>query len=227
MENYAKPLVLVIDDEAEVLGQVATVLNGAGYVCHCCSTADAALEFARSTPPQLIISDINLHGHSGLRTVRADQAGSALVEVPVMFLSGAQIPDIIRRSHAVGGSYYLRNRLIPRCSWNCCKRPSGCPTWPAATCVGRRQWPASLDRPRSKTRATVGFAKQVGLCADTTVWKGPAPGDTLDSPFVAIDLGERQHGRDGVGNADRPCGQRMPTASVQIPGRKSRLPGCS
>ncbi|MHB8901140.1 MAG: hypothetical protein ACYC6Y_20520, partial [Thermoguttaceae bacterium] len=33
--------------------------------------------------------------------------------VPVMFLSGAQIPDIIRRSHAVGGTYYLRKPFDP------------------------------------------------------------------------------------------------------------------
>jgi len=33
--------------------------------------------------------------------------------VPVMFLSGAQIPDIIRRSHAAGGTYYLRKPFDP------------------------------------------------------------------------------------------------------------------
>lgn len=113
MQSYPKPLVLVIDDEAEVLGQVATVLSSAGYDCHCCDTAEAALEFARSTPPQLIISDINLHGHSGLELCQQIKQDPALVEVPVMFLSGAQIPDIIRRSHAVGGSYYLRKPFDP------------------------------------------------------------------------------------------------------------------
>ncbi len=113
MEHCPKPLVLVIDDEVEVLGQVATVLNGAGYICHCCSTAEAAIDFARSTPPQLIISDINLHGHSGLQLCEQIKQDPALVEVPVMFLSGAQIPDIIRRSHAVGGSYYLRKPFDP------------------------------------------------------------------------------------------------------------------
>jgi CheY-like chemotaxis protein len=27
---------------------------------------------------------------------------------PVMFLSGTQVPDIIRRTHGAGGTYYLR-----------------------------------------------------------------------------------------------------------------------
>lgn len=113
MGNYRQPLVLVIDDEAEVLGQVATVLNGAGYACHCCSTAEAAIDLARANPPDLILSDINLHGHSGLELCEQIKQDPGLVQVPVMFLSGAQIPDIIRRSHAVGGSYYLRKPFDP------------------------------------------------------------------------------------------------------------------
>ena len=113
MGNYRQPVVLVIDDEAEVLGQVATVLNAAGYVCQCCDTAEAAIELARSNPPDLILSDINLHGHSGLELCEQIKQDPGLVEVPVMFLSGAQIPDIIRRSHAVGGSYYLRKPFDP------------------------------------------------------------------------------------------------------------------
>jgi CheY-like chemotaxis protein len=30
-----------------------------------------------------------------------------------MFLSGAQIPDVIRRAHAAGGVYYLRKPFDP------------------------------------------------------------------------------------------------------------------
>ena len=108
-----QPLVLVIDDEPEVLGEVAAVLASAGYVCHCCGTAEAAVRFARSTTPDLIISDINLNGQSGLELCEQIKEDEALRSVPVMFLSGAQIPDIIRRSHAVGGAYYLRKPFDP------------------------------------------------------------------------------------------------------------------
>ncbi|HEV3021511.1 MAG TPA: response regulator, partial [Pirellulales bacterium] len=31
-----------------------------------------------------------------------------LRDAPVMYVSSTQVPDIIRRSHAAGGSYYLR-----------------------------------------------------------------------------------------------------------------------
>ena len=111
--NRKKAMVLVIDDEPEVLGNVATVLNGAGYGCHCCSSAESAIDSARRSPPDLIISDINLGGASGLALCEQIKEDVTLKHVPVMFLSGAQIPDIIRRSHAAGGAYYLRKPFDP------------------------------------------------------------------------------------------------------------------
>jgi CheY-like chemotaxis protein len=111
--NRKKAMVLVIDDEPEVLGNVATVLNGAGYACHCCSTAESAIHSARRSSPDLIISDINLGGASGLELCEQIKEDPTLKDVPVMFLSGAQIPDIIRRSHAAGGAYYLRKPFDP------------------------------------------------------------------------------------------------------------------
>ncbi|MCH8184218.1 MAG: response regulator, partial [Proteobacteria bacterium] len=55
----------------------------------------------------------NLAGHSGLELCEQLKRREALRDVPIMFLSGAQIPDIIRRSHAVGGVYYLRKPFDP------------------------------------------------------------------------------------------------------------------
>ncbi len=114
MTNLNKrSLVLVVDDEPEVLGEVAATLNQAGYECHCCGTAQDAQEFTEGSTPDLIISDINLNGHSGLKMCEAIKENPRLADVPIMFLSGAQIPDIIRRSHAVGGTYYLRKPFDP------------------------------------------------------------------------------------------------------------------
>jgi len=103
-----RPLILVVDDETEVLDEVATILARTHFRCRCCLNAEDAIEAAESSPPDLIISDINLHGHSGLEMCERIKEIETLKDVPVMFLSGAQIPDIIRRSHAVGGTYYLR-----------------------------------------------------------------------------------------------------------------------
>ena len=112
--NQRKPLILVVDNKAEVLDEVATVLTGADFACRCCTSAEDAVAAAEACPPDLIISDINLHGHSGLEMCERIQENAALADVPMMFLSGAQIPDIIRRSSAAGGTYYLRKPFDPQ-----------------------------------------------------------------------------------------------------------------
>ena len=113
MNHCPPPLILAIDDEPEVLKELAAVLDRAGYRCHCCETSEAAIDFARSSSPDLILSDISLNGQSGLELCERIKDDPGLQHVPVMFLSGAQIPDIIRRSHSVGGTYYLRKPFDP------------------------------------------------------------------------------------------------------------------
>lgn len=111
--HQQQPLILVIDDEPTVLGEVAAALSGAGYACHCSTSGESAIEFVAKSTPDLIISDINLDGQSGLELCERIREKPAMADVPLMFLSGAQIPDIIRRSHAAGGTYYLRKPFDP------------------------------------------------------------------------------------------------------------------
>ncbi len=109
----SEPLILVVDDENSVLGCVREVLRRRGHRCHCCETAEDAIEFCRGRHPDLIISDVHFGGMSGLEMCEHIKVEKGLADIPVMFLSGSQIPDIIRRSHSVGGAYYLRKPFDP------------------------------------------------------------------------------------------------------------------
>ncbi len=102
------PLVLVVDGEADILEKVASVLGRIEIECQCCDTAEAAMALAEQRPPDLIISDVSLHGDVELPMSDRIKASEALKDIPVMFLSSVQVPDIIRRNHEDGGSYYLR-----------------------------------------------------------------------------------------------------------------------
>jgi DNA-binding response OmpR family regulator len=103
-----QPLVLVVDDDREVWDKVTAVLSEAKFACRCCPTAEEAMTAVETTPPDLILCNVNLHGESGLETCQRIKRQPGLEGVPVMFLSGAQLPDIIRRSDAGGGIYCLR-----------------------------------------------------------------------------------------------------------------------
>src|SRR5579871_1464709 len=62
-----KAVILVIDDDTDVVAGLAKVLTAAGYAAHCCNDAEGAFASVRKLVPDLIISDINLGGQSGLQ----------------------------------------------------------------------------------------------------------------------------------------------------------------
>ena len=112
-ENRARGLVLAVDDEADVVAGIALILAKAGYCCVTATGMTAALDLARQLRPDLIISDINLAGDSGFELCEQIADEPELSEVPVVFLSVGQIPDVVRAVHEAGGTYYLRKPFDP------------------------------------------------------------------------------------------------------------------
>jgi CheY-like chemotaxis protein len=107
-------LVLVVDHDQAVQDEIAAVLGQLGVACHSCLTAEAAVQLAPLLLPDLIIADVSLQGTSGVEVCAQIKQDEALADVPVMFLSAGQIPDIIRRHDGGKGAYYLRKPLDRR-----------------------------------------------------------------------------------------------------------------
>ena len=93
--DASQATILLIDDEREILDNLSKVLTAAGYRCLCAQDGEAAAKIISSQTPELIISDINLAGHSGLNLCEKLKQDTGLADVPLMFLSGAQIPDSV------------------------------------------------------------------------------------------------------------------------------------
>ena len=100
--------ILAIDDHPEVLGEIARILHRVGYGCQRACDMNSASEAVQQATPDLIIVDVNLAGHSGSAFCDELKRRFDMDEVPVMFLSAMQTPDIIRRADSHGGTYYLR-----------------------------------------------------------------------------------------------------------------------
>jgi CheY-like chemotaxis protein len=115
MEDVSREraMILAIDDEPSILADLEQALRAAGYGFCGCASAEAALATALRTVPDLILSDINLGEQNGLELCEELKEHAMLTDVPVIFLSGAPIPDVIRRAHAVGGTYYVRKPFDP------------------------------------------------------------------------------------------------------------------
>lgn len=106
--------ILLVDDEVDVLDGLTTILIAAGYEVHSTGSPDGALQLLGEIQPDLIICDINLGTHNGLALCERIKRAIPSFSIPVMFLSGAQIPDVIRRAHAAGGTFYLRKPFDPQ-----------------------------------------------------------------------------------------------------------------
>jgi len=100
--------VLCIDDDPNILAGLTQLLMGAGHMCRCCGDRDSALKSLRESAPDLVIVDINLGEESGLDLCDQMRQNEHLQDVPVIFLAGAEIPNIVQRTRSVGGTYYLR-----------------------------------------------------------------------------------------------------------------------
>jgi DNA-binding response OmpR family regulator len=108
------PRVLLIEQDSEILNDLSAALNEAHFQTSCCGDVDEALESIACRPPDAIVSDVVLNGLSDGDFCRRVKQQPAMKDVPVMFLSPAQTPDIIRRHDGNGGTYYLRKPCDPQ-----------------------------------------------------------------------------------------------------------------
>jgi DNA-binding NtrC family response regulator len=61
-----RPLVLIVDDESVIADTLSMILTLSGYACIVAYNAESALDVARLTPPQLLITDVVMPGLSGI-----------------------------------------------------------------------------------------------------------------------------------------------------------------
>lgn len=82
----AKPVILVIDDDAPILTLMENVLRGFGFEARVAASAKAALDVGRSTTPDLILLDKNMPGASVHETIASLRR--TMAHVPILILSG-------------------------------------------------------------------------------------------------------------------------------------------
>jgi DNA-binding response OmpR family regulator len=106
-----KGSILAIDDDPEVVADLARILSVGGYLCHCCRDLQGAVDRFRVCTPDLVIADLGLVGPNGYRLVEVIYREIGYMDLPMMFLSDAQGPDVIHRHGSAGGAYFLRKPL--------------------------------------------------------------------------------------------------------------------
>ncbi len=85
--------VLVVDDERLNQKLAALSLRAAGFEVETASGAEEALELARRSPPEAILSDVLMPGTDGFLLCRAVRADARLSRVPVVLVSSEYVAE--------------------------------------------------------------------------------------------------------------------------------------
>ena len=90
----AKPRILIVDDDTDLLELLTMRLTAAGYKVDAVPSAEAALNYLDVSRPQLVISDMQMSGMDGMALF--EQIHRALPTLPVIILTAhGTIPDAV------------------------------------------------------------------------------------------------------------------------------------
>ncbi len=106
MSGNRKPKVLVVDDERVIADTLAIILNQHGYDATAVYTGTGAVERARSTEPDLIISDVIMPDMNGIEA--AIQIRKFLPGCKILLFSGqAATADLLETARSQGHEFEI------------------------------------------------------------------------------------------------------------------------
>lgn len=113
MSSYTQASILVVDSNSESLFTIAAILIAQSHKVQTASDASRAILLAQSDSLDLLIADTSLNDKTGIELIHEIRQSPAHADLPVMFVSANQAPDVIRRSHESGAAYHLKKPIDP------------------------------------------------------------------------------------------------------------------
>jgi len=98
---------MVVEDNPGLRQLMVDILSSSGFAVAAFEEPQSALAAARRKEPQLIISDIEMPGQSGLDLLRELRADRSLRRVPVIVVSGFGSRAHVRTGMGLGADDYI------------------------------------------------------------------------------------------------------------------------
>jgi CheY-like chemotaxis protein len=92
-----RAMVLVVEDDPLLRPVLVKILRRAGFSCLTATNGREALAFARTRPPELVITDYRMPEMNGLTFLREMRSDAALKSVPAIMLTGHVSRELARR----------------------------------------------------------------------------------------------------------------------------------
>ena len=112
MQAQQKFSILLVDDDRTVIRILNHILSGFSPL-RFATSGPAALKLARESVPDLVLLDVALPDFSGFEVCKAFKSDPQLKEVPIIFISSHESPQIESRGLELGAADFLRKPLHP------------------------------------------------------------------------------------------------------------------
>lgn len=114
MNTLNRPVVMVIDPDALTLTAIAAMLDCAQLDVYCAQDRAAAIRGATTLDLDLIVCDEAIDDSNGAGLVMQLRQIPHRQDVPIMYMSERQLPDVISRPHDGGAAYHIKKPLNPK-----------------------------------------------------------------------------------------------------------------
>ena len=113
--DASRRTIVVVDDNRVNLDFAKALLEGSGHVVLTASTSSEGLLLARNTPPDLIVSDVEMGSGSGFELLVAAKTDPLLRDIPFVFVTSTRTSASSRREGlALGATKYLIRPIEPQ-----------------------------------------------------------------------------------------------------------------
>lgn len=106
--------ILIVDDNPTNLKLMRILLAGEGYDVHTATDADEALERIRTSPPRMVLMDIQLPGMDGLELTRRLKGGLATRDIVILALTAYAMKGDDQRAREAGCDGYIAKPIDTR-----------------------------------------------------------------------------------------------------------------
>jgi CheY-like chemotaxis protein len=106
-----RPVVLVVDDESAIADTLSEILSRSGYASMAAYDGEEALETALVMPPEMLITDVQLPGMSGIEL--AITVKRVFPDCKILLFSGqASTSDLLASANRAGHQFALLSKPV-------------------------------------------------------------------------------------------------------------------
>jgi diguanylate cyclase (GGDEF)-like protein len=108
-----RPRVVALDDDPAILLVLESVLARGGVATSATGDPEELWTRIRDDRPDLVILDVDMPGTDGIELCRVIRSDAELADLPVLFLTGRDDPEVLQRIFAAGADDIVPKPIVP------------------------------------------------------------------------------------------------------------------